>query len=69
MDFFDVEFYEVIAVTTDNVIQTQLAGQLSGIKHQNLEIHNLDPSTEYLFKVRAVNSNGTGQWSEICKVP
>ncbi|XP_019347191.1 tripartite motif-containing protein 42 [Alligator mississippiensis] len=68
VDFFDVEFYEVIAVTTDNVIQTQLAGQLSGIKHQNLEIHNLDPSTEYLFKVRAVNSNGTGQWSEICKV-
>uniref|UniRef100_A0A7M4E9S3 Tripartite motif containing 42 n=1 Tax=Crocodylus porosus TaxID=8502 RepID=A0A7M4E9S3_CROPO len=68
VDFFDVEFYEVIDITTDNVIQTQLAGQLSGIKHQNLEIHNLDPSTEYLFKVRAVNTNGAGQWSEICKV-
>ena len=35
---------------------------------QNLELHNLTPNTEYLFKVRAINDNGPGQWSDICKV-
>ncbi|XP_067394774.1 tripartite motif-containing protein 42 [Emydura macquarii macquarii] len=68
VDFFDVEFYEVVSISADNIVQTQLAGELHGIKHQNLEIHNLDPNTEYLFKVRAININGPGQWSEICKV-
>uniref|UniRef100_A0A674JGQ7 Tripartite motif containing 42 n=1 Tax=Terrapene triunguis TaxID=2587831 RepID=A0A674JGQ7_9SAUR len=68
VDFFDVEFYEVVSVSPDNIVQTQLAGELHGIKHQNLEIHNLDPNTEYLFKVRAININGPGQWSDICKV-
>uniref|UniRef100_A0A8C4YHZ9 Tripartite motif containing 42 n=1 Tax=Gopherus evgoodei TaxID=1825980 RepID=A0A8C4YHZ9_9SAUR len=68
VDFFNVEFYEVVSVSPDNIVQTQLAGELHGIKHQNLEIHNLDPNTEYLFKVRAININGPGQWSDICKV-
>lgn len=68
MDFFEVEFYEVARTSLDNTVQTQLAGQLSKIQQQNLEIHNLDPNTEYLFKVRAVNKGGQGDWSEICKV-
>ncbi|XP_074860584.1 tripartite motif-containing protein 42 [Carettochelys insculpta] len=68
VDFFDVEFYEVVSVSPDNVVQTKLAGKLHGIMHQNLEIYNLDPNTEYLFKVRAINIHGAGQWSEICKV-
>ncbi|XP_039345899.1 tripartite motif-containing protein 42 isoform X2 [Mauremys reevesii] len=68
VDFFNVEFYEVVSVSPDNIVQTQLAGEMHGIKHQNLEIHNLDPNTEYLFKVRAININGPGQWSDICKV-
>lgn len=68
MDFFEVEFYEVAHIGPDNIVQMQLAGQLSKIQQQNLEIHNLDPNTEYLFKVRAVNASGQGEWSEICKV-
>ncbi|XP_025046362.1 tripartite motif-containing protein 42 isoform X2 [Pelodiscus sinensis] len=68
VDFFDVEFYEVVSISPDNIVQTQLAGELHGIMNQNLELHNLEPNTEYLFKVRAVNVNGPGQWSEICKV-
>ncbi|NXS48389.1 TRI42 protein, partial [Balaeniceps rex] len=53
VDFFEAEFYEVADIGPDNIVQTQLAGQLSKIQQQNLEIHNLDPNTEYLFKVRA----------------
>lgn len=68
MDFFVVEFYEVAGIGPDNIVQTKLAGQLSKIQQQNLEIRNLDPNTEYLFKVRAVNAGGQGEWSEICKV-
>lgn len=68
MDFFEVEFYEVAHIGSDNIVQMQLAGQLSKIQQQNLEIHNLDPNTEYIFKVRAVNASGRGEWSEICKV-
>uniref|UniRef100_A0A8B9EYF7 Tripartite motif containing 42 n=1 Tax=Amazona collaria TaxID=241587 RepID=A0A8B9EYF7_9PSIT len=68
VDFFEVEFYEVARTSPDNIVQTQLAGQLSNIQQQNLEIRNLDPDTEYLFKVRAVNQGGQGDWSEICKV-
>uniref|UniRef100_A0A663E6P1 Tripartite motif containing 42 n=1 Tax=Aquila chrysaetos chrysaetos TaxID=223781 RepID=A0A663E6P1_AQUCH len=68
VDFFEVEFYEVAGIGPDNVVQTKLAGQLSKIQQQNLEIHNLDPHTEYLFKVRAVNASGQGEWSEIYKV-
>lgn len=68
VDFFEVEFYEVVGIGSDNIVQTQLDGQLSKIQQQNLEIRNLDPNTEYLFKVRAVNKSGEGEWSEICKV-
>lgn len=68
VDFFEVKFYEVAGIGPDNVVQTKLAGQLSKIQQQNLEIHNLDPNTEYLFKVRAVNASGQGEWSEIYKV-
>ncbi|XP_010284826.1 PREDICTED: tripartite motif-containing protein 42 [Phaethon lepturus] len=68
VDFFEVEFYEVAGIGPDNIAQTQLAGQLSKIQQQNLEIHNLDANTEYLFKVRAVNASGRGEWSEICKI-
>ncbi|KAM9614118.1 tripartite motif-containing protein 42 isoform 2-T2 [Morphnus guianensis] len=68
VDFFEVEFYEVAGIGPDNVVQTKLAGQLSKIQQQNLEIHNLDPNTEYLFKVRAVNASGQGEWSEIYKI-
>ncbi|XP_065496540.1 tripartite motif-containing protein 42 [Caloenas nicobarica] len=68
MEFFEVEFYEVARIGPDNIVQMQLAGQLSKIQQQNLEIHNLDPNTEYLFKVRAVNASGRGEWSEICKI-
>ncbi|KFW85319.1 Tripartite motif-containing protein 42 [Phalacrocorax carbo] len=68
VDFFEAEFYEVASIGPDNIVQTQLAGQLSKIQQQNLEIQNLDPNTEYLFKVRAVNASGRGEWSEICKV-
>ncbi|XP_074889365.1 tripartite motif-containing protein 42 isoform X1 [Buteo buteo] len=68
VDFFEVEFYEVAGIGPDNIVQTKLAGQLSKIQQQNLEIHNLDPNTEYLFKVRAVNASGQGEWSEIYKI-
>uniref|UniRef100_A0A8C6ZU42 Tripartite motif containing 42 n=1 Tax=Nothoprocta perdicaria TaxID=30464 RepID=A0A8C6ZU42_NOTPE len=68
VDFFEVEFYEVVATSPDNTIQTQLAGQLSNIKQQNLEIQHLDPNTEYMFKVRAVNISGPGEWSDVCKI-
>ncbi|KAM9184026.1 tripartite motif-containing protein 42 [Mergus octosetaceus] len=68
VDFFDVEFYEVVGIGSDNIVQTQLDGQLSKILQQNLEIRNLNPNTEYLFKVRAVNKSGEGEWSEICKI-
>uniref|UniRef100_A0A8C6NF09 Uncharacterized protein n=1 Tax=Melopsittacus undulatus TaxID=13146 RepID=A0A8C6NF09_MELUD len=65
VDFFEVEFYEFARTSPDNIVQTQLAGQLSKIQQQNLEIHNLDPNTGYLFKVRAVNKGGQGDWSKI----
>lgn len=68
VDFFEVEFYEVVGIGPDNTVQTQLDGKLSKILQQNLEIHNLDSNTEYLFKVRAVNKSGQGEWSESCKV-
>ncbi|KAM6356999.1 LOW QUALITY PROTEIN: tripartite motif-containing protein 42 [Alca torda] len=62
--FFEVEFYEVAGIGPDNIVQTQLAGQLSKIQ-LNLEVHNLDPNTEYLFKVHASRRE---EWSEICKI-
>ncbi|XP_063162182.1 tripartite motif-containing protein 42 [Candoia aspera] len=69
VDSFEVAYYEVVdEEAAENLIQPQLIGVLTGIVQQNLEIHNLSPNTEYLFKVRAVNENGPGEWSEICKV-
>ncbi|XP_015726702.1 tripartite motif-containing protein 42 [Coturnix japonica] len=68
VDFFEVEFYEVLGINPDYTVQTQLDGKLSKIQQQNLEIYNLDSNTEYLFKVRAVNKNGQGEWSENCKI-
>ncbi|NXC44939.1 TRI42 protein, partial [Penelope pileata] len=68
VDFFEVEFYEVVGTGPDNIVQTQLVGKLSKLQQQNLEIHNLDSNTEYLFKVCAVNRSGQGEWSESSKV-
>ncbi|XP_052543124.1 tripartite motif-containing protein 42 [Tympanuchus pallidicinctus] len=68
VDFFEVEFYEVVGIGPDNTVCTQLDGKLSKIQQQNLEIRNLDSNTEYLFKVRAVNKSGQGEWSESCKI-
>lgn len=62
-----MEFYELITTPPNNV-RTELCGQIRDIMQQNLELHNLTPNTEYLFKVRAINDNGPGQWSDICKV-
>uniref|UniRef100_A0A8D2Q3J4 Tripartite motif containing 42 n=1 Tax=Varanus komodoensis TaxID=61221 RepID=A0A8D2Q3J4_VARKO len=69
VESFQVAYYEVIDEgVPEHLIEPQLVGVLTGIVQQNLEIHNLSPNTEYLFKVRAVNENGPGEWSDICKV-
>ncbi|XP_025726152.1 tripartite motif-containing protein 42 isoform X2 [Callorhinus ursinus] len=67
VDSFEMEFYELVTTPPNNV-QTELCGQIRDIMQQSLELHNLTPNTEYLFKVRAINDNGPGQWSDICKV-
>ncbi|KAJ6669304.1 hypothetical protein lerEdw1_008113, partial [Lerista edwardsae] len=67
VDSFEVAYYEVVDTAVDNSVQIQLIGVLTEILQQNLEIQSLVPNTEYLFKVRAVNQNGPGPWSEVCK--
>ncbi|KAK2498038.1 hypothetical protein MC885_017949 [Smutsia gigantea] len=67
MDSFEMEFYELIN-SPPNSVQTELCGRIQDIMPQTVELHNLTPNTEYLFKVRAINNNGPGQWSDICKV-
>ncbi|XP_006900404.1 PREDICTED: tripartite motif-containing protein 42 [Elephantulus edwardii] len=67
VDCFEMEFYETVTHSPDDM-QTELCGQIRDIMQQNLELHNLTPNTEYLFKVRAINENGPGQWSDFCKV-
>ncbi|XP_055978050.1 tripartite motif-containing protein 42 [Sorex fumeus] len=67
VDSFEMEFYELVNTPPNNV-RTELCGQVQDIMQQSLELHNLTPNTEYLFKVRAINDNGPGQWSDICKV-
>lgn len=67
VDAFEMEFYELVTSPPNNV-RTELCGQIRDIMQQSLELHNLTPNTEYLFKVRAVNDSGPGQWSDICKV-
>ncbi|KAM4821603.1 tripartite motif-containing protein 42 isoform 2-T2 [Thomomys bottae] len=67
VDSFEMEFYELVTSPPNNV-RTELCGQIRDIMQQNLELHNLTPNTEYLFKVRAINENGPGQWSDACKV-
>lgn len=68
VDSFEMEFYELVNTPSNNV-RSELCGQIQDIMQQSLELHNLTPNTEYLFKVRAINDNGPGQWSDICKVP
>ncbi|XP_027700939.1 tripartite motif-containing protein 42 [Vombatus ursinus] len=67
VDYFEMEFYELVVYAPNNV-QTELCGHIRDIQQQNLELHNLTPGTEYLFKVRGVNENGPGEWSDVCKV-
>uniref|UniRef100_A0A670XTM9 Tripartite motif containing 42 n=1 Tax=Pseudonaja textilis TaxID=8673 RepID=A0A670XTM9_PSETE len=68
VDSFEIAYYELLdEEAAESLIQPQLIGVLTGIVQQNLEIHNLSPNTEYLFKVRAINEHGPGEWSEVCK--
>ncbi|EHB17691.1 Tripartite motif-containing protein 42 [Heterocephalus glaber] len=67
VESFEMEFYELVT-TPPNSVQTELCGQIWDIMQQSLELHNLTPSTEYMFKIRTINDNGPGQWSDVCKV-
>lgn len=58
----------MLETAADNLVRTKLIEIITGIRQQNLEIRNLSPKTEYIFKVRAINANGPGQWSDVCKV-
>ncbi|XP_060098676.1 tripartite motif-containing protein 42 [Heteronotia binoei] len=68
VDSFEIAYYEVLEAAADDLVRTKLIEVITGIGQQNLEIRNLSPNTEYIFKVRAVNAQGPGQWSDVCKV-
>nr|XP_056706240.1 tripartite motif-containing protein 42 [Euleptes europaea] len=68
VDSFEIAYYEVLETAADNLVRTKLIEVIKGIGLQNLEIRNLTPNTEYIFKVRAINAYGPGQWSDVCKV-
>ncbi|KAM8953161.1 tripartite motif-containing protein 42 [Pelodytes ibericus] len=69
VDFYDVEFQEFSdADSTDSKHMGDLIGKIYGIKKQNVELHNLSPSSEYIFRVRGVNLAGEGEWSEVMKI-
>ncbi|XP_029473085.1 tripartite motif-containing protein 42 [Rhinatrema bivittatum] len=68
VDFYDAEFQEVFSDKTEEFPTGDLIGKMFGIKQQSMELHNLSPNGEYLFRVRAVNSAGKGDWSEVLKI-
>ncbi|XP_063315947.1 tripartite motif-containing protein 42-like [Pelobates fuscus] len=69
VDWYDVEFQEI---TNSDWSGSQhfgdLTGKINGIKRQSIELHNLAPNTELLFRVRGVNLAGEGEWCEIIKI-
>ncbi|XP_030071511.1 tripartite motif-containing protein 42 [Microcaecilia unicolor] len=68
VEFYDAEFHEVLPDKPEDCSIGDFSGNMSGIKQQCMELHNLSPSGEYLFRVRAVNSTGKGEWSEVLKL-
>ncbi|XP_058890329.1 tripartite motif-containing protein 42-like isoform X1 [Acipenser ruthenus] len=62
-DVFDVQFQEVVSNDSRMFLSEERGGLFSGIKACTFETGSLNPCSEYLFRVRGVNTNGEGEWS------
>uniref|UniRef100_A0A4W3JIC7 Fibronectin type-III domain-containing protein n=1 Tax=Callorhinchus milii TaxID=7868 RepID=A0A4W3JIC7_CALMI len=68
VNFFELQFQEIVSIDREMAIPQDQAGVFSGIRHNNFTATNLNSNSEYLFRVRAVNAAGKGEWSQPYKI-
>ncbi|KAJ1088702.1 hypothetical protein NDU88_001858 [Pleurodeles waltl] len=62
--YYEVQLQEIMSINKGQSFPRDQSGLFSGIKQEVFKATELNANSEYLFRVRAVNSVGRGEWSE-----
>ncbi|XP_069476461.1 tripartite motif-containing protein 42-like isoform X2 [Ambystoma mexicanum] len=66
--YYEVQLQEIMCVNNVQSFPRDQSGLFSGIKQETFKATELNANSEYLFRVRAVNNIGRGEWSDPYKL-
>lgn len=68
LKYYEVQIQELMFINKGLSFPRDQSGLFSGIKQEVFKATELNANSEYLFRVRAVNSAGRGEWSDPYKL-